>query len=210
MCVCISGLAPVGGMCEPERSCSINEDIGLGTAFTIAHEIGHTWVVPKHHQFYRSKGWNMLFWFHFKVKLYFSQKLQSVRCDVQSISKIERQGEDDDEEDRGVVVLQDAQRNRVMAKLVGAEIKVCWWRPGWSSMFHVAESRSGSLEEEQREESCGCSWSGHEFRWCERRGRRFGRHWTKQLKWEKGFFFLFQRFNSISLSVCHILRKPSG
>lgn len=31
-------------MCEPERSCSINEDIGLGTAFTIAHEIGHTWV----------------------------------------------------------------------------------------------------------------------------------------------------------------------
>uniref|UniRef100_A0A3B3Y6Z2 Peptidase M12B domain-containing protein n=1 Tax=Poecilia mexicana TaxID=48701 RepID=A0A3B3Y6Z2_9TELE len=39
---CLSGLAPVGGMCEPERSCSINEDIGLGTAFTIAHEIGHT------------------------------------------------------------------------------------------------------------------------------------------------------------------------
>ncbi|CAB1324288.1 unnamed protein product [Coregonus sp. 'balchen'] len=32
----------VGGMCEPERSCSINEDIGLATAFTIAHEIGHT------------------------------------------------------------------------------------------------------------------------------------------------------------------------
>uniref|UniRef100_A0A8C7FUJ5 ADAM metallopeptidase with thrombospondin type 1 motif 6 n=1 Tax=Oncorhynchus kisutch TaxID=8019 RepID=A0A8C7FUJ5_ONCKI len=29
------------GMCEPERSCSINEDIGLGSAFTIAHEIGH-------------------------------------------------------------------------------------------------------------------------------------------------------------------------
>nr|XP_035921949.1 A disintegrin and metalloproteinase with thrombospondin motifs 10 isoform X2 [Halichoerus grypus] len=36
------GLAPVGGMCERERSCSINEDIGLATAFTIAHEIGHT------------------------------------------------------------------------------------------------------------------------------------------------------------------------
>jgi len=43
VCVCEAGLAPVGGMCEPERSCSINEDIGLGTAFTIAHEIGHTW-----------------------------------------------------------------------------------------------------------------------------------------------------------------------
>uniref|UniRef100_A0A3Q0R6Q9 ADAM metallopeptidase with thrombospondin type 1 motif 6 n=1 Tax=Amphilophus citrinellus TaxID=61819 RepID=A0A3Q0R6Q9_AMPCI len=40
MCVCL-GLASVAGMCEPERSCSINEDIGLGSAFTIAHEIGH-------------------------------------------------------------------------------------------------------------------------------------------------------------------------
>ncbi|MEJ1275647.1 hypothetical protein NN561_006544 [Cricetulus griseus] len=37
----VSGLASVAGMCEPERSCSINEDIGLGSAFTIAHEIGH-------------------------------------------------------------------------------------------------------------------------------------------------------------------------
>ncbi|XP_076815322.1 A disintegrin and metalloproteinase with thrombospondin motifs 6-like isoform X1 [Clavelina lepadiformis] len=35
------GLAPVAGMCETERSCSINEDIGLASAFTIAHEIGH-------------------------------------------------------------------------------------------------------------------------------------------------------------------------
>ena len=39
--LCISGLAPVAGMCEPVRSCSINEDIGLASAFTIAHEIGH-------------------------------------------------------------------------------------------------------------------------------------------------------------------------
>ncbi|CAG5118618.1 unnamed protein product, partial [Candidula unifasciata] len=35
------GLAPVDGMCEKERSCSINQDIGLASAFTIAHEIGH-------------------------------------------------------------------------------------------------------------------------------------------------------------------------
>ncbi|XP_050400756.1 A disintegrin and metalloproteinase with thrombospondin motifs 6 [Patella vulgata] len=35
------GLAPVAGMCEEDRSCSINEDIGLASAFTIAHEIGH-------------------------------------------------------------------------------------------------------------------------------------------------------------------------
>ncbi|KAF7250355.1 A disintegrin and metalloproteinase with thrombospondin motifs 6 [Varanus komodoensis] len=37
----LTSLASVAGMCEPERSCSINEDIGLGSAFTIAHEIGH-------------------------------------------------------------------------------------------------------------------------------------------------------------------------
>lgn len=47
-CVC-SGLASVAGMCEPERSCSINEDIGLGSAFTIAHEIGHKWVLRFSH-----------------------------------------------------------------------------------------------------------------------------------------------------------------
>ncbi|XP_013409605.1 A disintegrin and metalloproteinase with thrombospondin motifs 6 [Lingula anatina] len=35
------GLAPVAGMCELDRSCSINEDIGLASAFTIAHEMGH-------------------------------------------------------------------------------------------------------------------------------------------------------------------------
>ncbi|KAK7101026.1 hypothetical protein V1264_023874 [Littorina saxatilis] len=35
------GLAPVEGMCEKERSCSINQDIGLASAFIIAHEIGH-------------------------------------------------------------------------------------------------------------------------------------------------------------------------
>eukprot|EP00106_Octopus_bimaculoides_P010008 XP_014777450.1 PREDICTED: A disintegrin and metalloproteinase with thrombospondin motifs 6-like [Octopus bimaculoides] len=35
------GLAPVAGMCEEERSCSINEDIGLASAYTIAHEMGH-------------------------------------------------------------------------------------------------------------------------------------------------------------------------
>ncbi|XP_033636887.1 A disintegrin and metalloproteinase with thrombospondin motifs 6-like [Asterias rubens] len=35
------GLAPVGVMCNPSQSCNINEDTGLATAFTIAHEIGH-------------------------------------------------------------------------------------------------------------------------------------------------------------------------
>ncbi|KAL5022410.1 hypothetical protein ScPMuIL_001565 [Solemya velum] len=35
------GFAPIKGMCHRLRSCSINEDTGLTTAFTIAHEIGH-------------------------------------------------------------------------------------------------------------------------------------------------------------------------
>jgi len=35
------GLAPMGGMCEPDRSCGVIEDIGMATAFTIAHEMGH-------------------------------------------------------------------------------------------------------------------------------------------------------------------------
>ncbi|KAI8478201.1 negative regulation of cellular response to hepatocyte growth factor stimulus [Branchiostoma belcheri] len=35
------GLAQVYGMCQPHRSCNINEDTGLAVAFTMAHEIGH-------------------------------------------------------------------------------------------------------------------------------------------------------------------------
>ncbi|KAG1689560.1 A disintegrin and metalloproteinase with thrombospondin motifs 6 [Nymphon striatum] len=35
------GLAHVSGMCVYSRSCSIAQDIGLSSAFTVAHEIGH-------------------------------------------------------------------------------------------------------------------------------------------------------------------------
>uniref|UniRef100_F6XPL8 A disintegrin and metalloproteinase with thrombospondin motifs 18 n=1 Tax=Ornithorhynchus anatinus TaxID=9258 RepID=F6XPL8_ORNAN len=35
------GFAPISGMCSKYRSCTINEDTGLGVAFTIAHESGH-------------------------------------------------------------------------------------------------------------------------------------------------------------------------
>lgn len=35
------GLAPLGYMCDPSKSCNINQDTGLATAFTVAHEIGH-------------------------------------------------------------------------------------------------------------------------------------------------------------------------
>ncbi|XP_039260458.2 A disintegrin and metalloproteinase with thrombospondin motifs 18-like [Styela clava] len=36
------GLAQIGGMCSRSDSCTINEDMGLGLAFTVAHETGHS------------------------------------------------------------------------------------------------------------------------------------------------------------------------
>ncbi|KAK3096440.1 hypothetical protein FSP39_000163 [Pinctada imbricata] len=35
------GLAQIAGVCQPHRSCSINEDTGLALAYTVAHELGH-------------------------------------------------------------------------------------------------------------------------------------------------------------------------
>ncbi|NXL40436.1 ATS4 metalloproteinase, partial [Glaucidium brasilianum] len=35
------GMADVGTICDPERSCAIVEDDGLQSAFTVAHELGH-------------------------------------------------------------------------------------------------------------------------------------------------------------------------
>lgn len=39
-----AGLAELGTMCSPERSCSIVEDNGISAAYTIAHELGHVYV----------------------------------------------------------------------------------------------------------------------------------------------------------------------
>ncbi|XP_026071704.1 A disintegrin and metalloproteinase with thrombospondin motifs 7-like [Carassius auratus] len=39
------GLSHVAGMCQPHRSCSINEDTGLPLALTIAHELGHNFGI---------------------------------------------------------------------------------------------------------------------------------------------------------------------
>lgn len=36
-----SGYAPIGGVCNVSRSCSLNRDEGLTSAFIIAHEMGH-------------------------------------------------------------------------------------------------------------------------------------------------------------------------
>lgn len=35
------GVAHVGGMCQMERSCNVNEDNGITLAHTITHEMGH-------------------------------------------------------------------------------------------------------------------------------------------------------------------------
>ncbi|XP_017269792.1 A disintegrin and metalloproteinase with thrombospondin motifs 7 isoform X2 [Kryptolebias marmoratus] len=39
------GLSHVAGICQPHRSCSINEDTGLPMAFTVAHELGHNFGI---------------------------------------------------------------------------------------------------------------------------------------------------------------------
>uniref|UniRef100_A0A8C8Z658 A disintegrin and metalloproteinase with thrombospondin motifs 7 n=1 Tax=Prolemur simus TaxID=1328070 RepID=A0A8C8Z658_PROSS len=39
------GLSHVAGMCQPHRSCSVSEDTGLPLAFTVAHELGHSFGV---------------------------------------------------------------------------------------------------------------------------------------------------------------------
>lgn len=39
------GLSQVSGLCQPHRSCNINEDTGLALAFTVAHEVGHKCVI---------------------------------------------------------------------------------------------------------------------------------------------------------------------
>ncbi|XP_069898882.1 A disintegrin and metalloproteinase with thrombospondin motifs 7 [Dipodomys merriami] len=39
------GLSHVAGMCQPLRSCSVSEDTGLPLAFTVAHELGHSFGI---------------------------------------------------------------------------------------------------------------------------------------------------------------------
>uniref|UniRef100_A0A8C4N9N0 ADAM metallopeptidase with thrombospondin type 1 motif, 15a n=1 Tax=Eptatretus burgeri TaxID=7764 RepID=A0A8C4N9N0_EPTBU len=40
------GMADVGTMCDPRRSCSVIEDDGLPAAYTTAHELGHVFNMP--------------------------------------------------------------------------------------------------------------------------------------------------------------------
>ncbi|CAH3156387.1 unnamed protein product, partial [Porites lobata] len=53
------GLSEIGTMCSPGRSCALAEDSGLGTAYTIAHELGHVFSLPHdgdNNQCTRSRG----------------------------------------------------------------------------------------------------------------------------------------------------------
>ncbi|KAJ1175047.1 hypothetical protein NDU88_000338 [Pleurodeles waltl] len=40
------GVADIGTMCDPGRSCSVIEDDGLQASFTLAHELGHVMSMP--------------------------------------------------------------------------------------------------------------------------------------------------------------------
>uniref|UniRef100_A0A674EBU2 ADAM metallopeptidase with thrombospondin type 1 motif 8 n=1 Tax=Salmo trutta TaxID=8032 RepID=A0A674EBU2_SALTR len=40
------GVADVGTMCDPKRSCSVIEDNGLQAAYTVTHELGHVLSMP--------------------------------------------------------------------------------------------------------------------------------------------------------------------
>ncbi|BES98776.1 a disintegrin and metalloproteinase with thrombospondin motifs [Nesidiocoris tenuis] len=52
------GLAEVGRVCNKEFSCALVKDNGLGTAFTIAHELGHVLNMP-HDEDIRCKSYNV-------------------------------------------------------------------------------------------------------------------------------------------------------
>ncbi|KAG8450276.1 hypothetical protein GDO86_002797 [Hymenochirus boettgeri] len=52
------GMADVGTMCDPTRSCSIIEDDGLQASFTAAHELGHVFNMP-HDEAKQCSGYNV-------------------------------------------------------------------------------------------------------------------------------------------------------
>ena len=59
-----AGFAPISGMCSKYRSCTINEDTGLGLAFTIAHESGHKYVYWVNLNYSINVGHKIPLWCH--------------------------------------------------------------------------------------------------------------------------------------------------
>uniref|UniRef100_A0A8C0GEP6 ADAM metallopeptidase with thrombospondin type 1 motif 20 n=1 Tax=Chelonoidis abingdonii TaxID=106734 RepID=A0A8C0GEP6_CHEAB len=57
------GLAELGTMCDPLRSCSISEENGLSAAFTIAHELGHVFNIP-HDDSFKCKEAGIKYQYH--------------------------------------------------------------------------------------------------------------------------------------------------
>lgn len=39
------GLGTMGGVCYTDRKCTVNQDSGLDTAYTIVHELGHAYGI---------------------------------------------------------------------------------------------------------------------------------------------------------------------
>lgn len=39
------GLGTMGGVCFTDRKCTVNQDSGLDTAYTIVHELGHAYGI---------------------------------------------------------------------------------------------------------------------------------------------------------------------
>ncbi|XP_043404922.1 A disintegrin and metalloproteinase with thrombospondin motifs 20 isoform X3 [Chelonia mydas] len=57
------GLAELGTMCDPLRSCSISEENGLSAAFTVAHELGHVFNIP-HDDSFKCKEAGIKYQYH--------------------------------------------------------------------------------------------------------------------------------------------------
>ncbi|XP_050599241.1 A disintegrin and metalloproteinase with thrombospondin motifs 3-like [Bombus affinis] len=57
-----SGYAPVSGVCDPARSCALNRDEGLTSAFIIAHEVAHMCECRECHDQPFTCSWRAFYW----------------------------------------------------------------------------------------------------------------------------------------------------
>ncbi|XP_048261049.1 A disintegrin and metalloproteinase with thrombospondin motifs 3-like [Bombus terrestris] len=57
-----SGYAPVSGVCYPARSCALNRDESLTSAFIIAHEVAHMCECRECHDQPFTCSWRAFYW----------------------------------------------------------------------------------------------------------------------------------------------------